>query len=180
MPVFLFENGERLSLLLILTMTIQFSYDKKQVLQALRYHFLNKRDIRLMIILVNVFALASAVLFYFKKILPLAFLVGSFLWFMLMISFWFILPGMVYRRAATFKDHFTMHFNENNFSVGNERGSRSWGWRELSNFVETPHFFHLYFDNRSFFLVPKNAFASSDEVYELRQIMKAKIGDRQS
>jgi hypothetical protein len=156
-------------------MTIQFTYDKNQVLQALRYHFLSKKEIRLMIILVNVFALASAALFYFKKILPLAFVVGSFLWFALMISFWFILPGMVYRRAATFQDHFTMHFDESSFSVGNERGSRTWPWTALSEFLETPNFFHLYFDSRSFFLVPKNAFASSDEVYQLRHLMKEKI-----
>lgn len=156
-------------------MTIQFTYDKNQVIQALRYHFLNRREIRLMIILVNVFALASAVLFYFRKILPFAFLVGSFLWFSLMITFWFILPGMVYRRAATFKDHFTMNFDETSFSVGNERGSRSWGWKELNNFIETPHFFHLYFDNRSFFLVPKDAFASPDEIYQLRHLMKDKV-----
>ena len=156
-------------------MTIQFEYNKKQVLQALRYHFLSKKEIRLMIILVNVFALVSAVLFYLKKILPFAFLAGSFLWFVLMISFWFILPGLVYRRAATFQDHFTMNFEEESFSVGNERGSRSWQWKELSDFLETPHFFHLYFDNRSFFLVPKNAFADSDEVFELRQLMKEKV-----
>ena len=156
-------------------MTIQFSYDKNQVLQALRYHFLSKREIRLMIILVNVFALLSAALFYFRKILPFAFLVGSFLWFALMISFWFILPGMVYRRAATFRDHFTMVFDENSFSVGNERGSRSWALNALSNFLETPHFFHLYFDNRSFFLVPKNALAGSDEIYQLRHLLQEKI-----
>src|SRR6476661_10036579 len=107
------------------SMKVSFTYDKKQVIQALRYHFLSKKEIRLMIILVNVFALGSAALFYFKKILPLAFIVGSFLWFSLMISFWFILPGMVYRRAATFRDHFTMKFEDDSFSVGNERGSRS-------------------------------------------------------
>lgn len=156
-------------------MTISFSYDKKQVIQALRYHFLSKREIRVMIILVNVFALASAALFYFRKILPFAFMVGSFLWFSLMISFWFILPGIVYRRATTFQDHFTMHFDESSFSVGNDRGSRSWPWNALSNFVETPYFFHLYFDNRSFFLVPKDAFANNDQVYELRHLMKEKI-----
>ncbi|HEU4472566.1 MAG TPA: YcxB family protein [Flavisolibacter sp.] len=157
-------------------MTIEFEYNKNQVLQALRYHFLSKREIRLMIILVNVFALASAVLFYFKKILPLAFLVGSLLWFGLMISFWFILPGMVYRRAATFRDHFVMSFEEGSFSVGNERGSRSWQWNAVKNYVETPHFFHLYFDNRSFFLVPKDGFSNSDEVYEMRQLLKQKLG----
>ena len=156
-------------------MTVEFSYIKSQVLQGLRYHFLGRPEIRIMIILVNVFAFASAALFYFQKITPLAFLVGSFLWFMLMISFWFILPGAVYRRAATFKDHFTMSFEEEEFSVGNERGSRSWPWTSLSKFVETPNFFHLYFDNRSFFLVPKYAFADLDAVYEMRQLLKKKV-----
>ena len=156
-------------------MTITFSYDKKQVLQALRYHFLTRPEIRIMIIIVNVFALITAVLFYFKKILPLAFLTGSLLWFFLMISFWFVLPGSVYRRAATFRDHFTMQFEEDQFSLGNERGSRSWAWNKLSKFIETPKFFHLYFDGRSFFLVPKDGFASTDEVYELRQLLKQKV-----
>ena len=128
-----------------------------------------------MIIVVNVFALMSAILFYFKTITPFAFLVGSTLWFVLMITFWFLLPGMVYRRASTFKDHFTMNFESDSFSVGNERGSRSWKWQSLKNFVESPHFFHLYFDSRSFFLVPKNGFANSDEVYEMRQLLKQKV-----
>jgi hypothetical protein len=92
-----------------------------------------------------------------------------------MISFWFILPGAVYRRASTFKDHFTMDFKEDEFSVGNERGSRSFQWKALSKFVETPNFFHLYFDSRSFFLVPKNGFADSDAVFKMRQMLKEKV-----
>ena len=157
-------------------MTISFTYNKSQVLQALRYHFFSKREIRLMIILINVFALASITLFYMKKILPVAFLVGSFLWFSLMVSFWFVLPGMVYRRAATFKDHFTMNFNEDTFSLGNERGSRSWPWKALSSFLETPNFFHLYFDARSFFLVPKSGFTSAEQIQELRAMLREKVG----
>ena len=145
------------------------------MLQALRYHFISLREIRLMIILVNVFAFVSAALFYFKKITPLAFLTGSFMWFVLMITFWFILPGVVYRRAATFKDHFTMTFEDEEFRVGNERGSRSWSWRSLSKFIESPKFFHLYFDQRSFFLVPKDGFSSYDEIHELRQLLNQKV-----
>lgn len=156
-------------------MTIQFAYDKRQVLQALRYHFLARPEIRIMIIVVNVFALLSATLFYFKKITPLAFLIGSGLWFFLMITFWFFLPSAVYRKASTFQDHFTMDFADDGFSVGNERGSRHWAWGALSKFIETPNFFHLYFDSRSFFLVPKNSLADSDEVYALRQLLKSKI-----
>jgi len=156
-------------------MTIQFSYEKQQVLQALRYHFLSRYEIRIMIILVNVFAFMSAALFYFKKVTPLAFLIGSVLWIVLMVSFWFVLPGAVYRRSATFRDHFTMDFKEDSFSLGNERGSRSWPWTSLSKYIESPHFFHLYFDSRSFFLVPKTGLHDRDEVHQLRQILKKKI-----
>jgi hypothetical protein len=68
-----------------------------------------------------------------------------------------------------------MSFGNESFSVGNERGARSWPWTALKNYVESPHFFHLYFDSQSFFLVPKSGFASSDEVYEMRQLLKAKV-----
>lgn len=161
-------------------MVVHFSYDKKQVLQALRYHFLSKKEIRIMVILVNVFALASAVLFYFQMVQPFAFLVSSFLWFALLISFWFVLPGMVYRRAATFRDHFTMKFENEGFSVGNERGSRNWQWASVKEFLETPHFFHLYFDKTSFFLVPKSSFENSDAVYNFRHLLKDKVGTGRS
>jgi len=97
------------------------------------------------------------------------------MWFFLMISFWFVMPAMVYKRAATFKDHFTMNFGEEGFSLGNERGSREWPWKALSTFMESPNFFHLYFDSRSFFLVPKNSFRDRDEIFQLRQLLKAKV-----
>lgn len=156
-------------------MTIYFGYDKKQVIQALRYHFISKPEIRIMLILVNVFAIASFSLYLFKKITPMAFLVGSFLWVVLMVSFWYILPGIVYRRAITFKHNFSMSFNDNGFSLDHERGSKTWQWTALKTFIESPHFFHLYFDSRSFLLVPKNGCKDADEVFELRQLIKSKV-----
>jgi len=156
-------------------MTIHFGYEKGQVLQALRYHFISRPEIRIMIILVNVFAFASLVLYGFHKITPWACLTGILLWMVLMISFWFILPGIVYRRAETFRHEFSMNFEQNGFSLKHERGSREWSWEALTNFVESPHFFHLYFDARSFFLVPKSGFKDKDEVFEMRQLLKQKV-----
>ena len=83
-----------------------FTYNKAKVIQALRYHFISRREIKLLMILVNVFAILSAALFFFKKISPLAFLISSFLWFVLMILFWYLLPQVIYRNASTFKDRF--------------------------------------------------------------------------
>jgi hypothetical protein len=156
-------------------MTIHFEYEKKQVLQALRYHFISRPEIKTMLIVVNVFALASLSLYALHLIKPLAFLVGSSLWLVLMISFWFILPGIVYRRAETFQHAFTMHFENEEFVLAHENGSKKWPWKALSTFIESPHFFHLYFDARSFFLVPKSGCKDKDEVFELRQLLKEKI-----
>jgi len=144
-------------------------------MQALRYHFISRPEIRTMIIVVNVFALASILLYAFHKITPFAFLVGSLLWIVLMISFWFILPMAVYRRNETFLHEFSMNFEQDGFSLRHEKGSRSWPWNALTNFLESPHFFHLYFDSRSFFLVPKTGFKDKDEVYEMRKLLKEKV-----
>jgi hypothetical protein len=156
-------------------MTIFFGYEKGKVLQALRYHFISRPEIRIMLILVNVFAIMSITLYALKKITPMAFFIGSFLWVVLMISFWFILPALVYRRATTFKHEFSMTFEEDGFQLAHERGSKTWAWTSLKNYLESPHFFHLYFDSRSFFLVPKSGCKDTDEVFELRKLIKSKV-----
>lgn len=151
-----------------------FTYNKQKVIQALRYHFITRREIKVMLILVNVFAILSAVLFFLKKISPYAFLLSSLLWFILMIVFWFLMPYMVYRRADTFKDRLRAKLSDDDFRIENERAGRSWNWSEFSTWLESPHFFHLYFNSRSFFIVPKEAF-EGDAVHEARKIFREKI-----
>ena len=156
-------------------MRLLVSYKKPQVLQALRYHFISRPEIKLMIILVNVFALIAAVLFFMKLITPLPFLMSSVLWLTMMVAFWIWLPFMIYRRSRTFKDSFYINVEPNHFVIETEKGSKTWAWREFSSMIETPGFFHLYFDNRSFFLLPKDAFSSMEDIRQARQLMREKI-----
>jgi len=156
-------------------MTIHFGYDKKQVLQALRYHFLSRPEIKILIILINVCAIAAAVLFAFKKIQGLSFLIFSLLWFSLMLVIWRILPASIYRRAATFQDNFSIRFEEEGVELSNQNGSKAWPWTAFSSYLESPYFFHLYFDARSFFLVPKDAFVDVAQLQAVRQLIKEKL-----
>lgn len=151
-----------------------FTYQKRKVLHALRFHFISRREIKVTIILVNVFALVSAVLYFTKKVTPVAFLFASGLWFVLMIAFWFVLPGIIYRKSATFRDRFRVTFDENGMELETGRGSRQWPWEQFSDMLETPEFFHLYFDSRSFFLIPKEAFAGMD-ISDVRHFLRQKI-----
>ena len=156
-------------------MTSQFfTYNKGKVIQALRYHFITRKEIKIMMILVNVFAIVSASFFFLKKISPLAFLLSSVLWFSLMIAFWYLLPIIIYKKSDTFKDKFKATLGSDEFIIENDRGSRKWQWKEFSTTMESPHFFHLYFDTRSFFIVPKDAFLG-DDVNAARKIIATKI-----
>ena len=157
-------------------MTSQFFiYNKGKVIQALRYHFISRREIKVMIILVNVFAIVAAGLFFFKKVSPMAFLVSSVLWFTMMLAFWFLLPITIFKKSITFQQRLKATFGKDEFTIENEKGSRSWLWREFTTTMESPHFFHLYFDERSFFIVPKEAFLD-EEVPLVRKLLAAKIG----
>jgi len=152
-----------------------FTYEKKKVIQGLRYHFIQRNEVRVLIVLVNVFAIFSAVLFYTKKIRPEPFLLGSIIWLVLMASFWFILPNSIYKKAATFKDSFIIHFLSEEVRLENQRGYVQWQWNKFSKFFESPHFFHLYFDSKSFFLVPKEGMGEEFK-HELRGLLNSKIG----
>lgn len=157
---------------------LSFNYSKNKVIQALRYHFLSRKEIRILIIVVNAFAVLSAILFYFKKILPLAFLSSSFLWFFLMLTIWFVLPFTVYSRNKTFRATFTIRFLADSLLLETSGTEKSWDYRSFTYFLETAHFFHLYLNEKSFFLVPKDACRDSDETHQLRLLLREKIGHR--
>lgn len=159
-------------------MNISFRYDRKKVIQALRYHFISKREIRILIILVNVFAVFAAAMFFWKKIAPVAFLLSSLLWFCLMLALWFILPLAIYSRAKTFKDSFNLTFRDTYMHIENPNGSKDWNYKSFKYFLETPNFFHLYIDEQSFFLIPKEAFSDNDQVHEARLLLKNHISKK--
>jgi hypothetical protein len=156
-------------------MTVQFGYNKKQVLDGLRSHFFSRPEIRAMIIVINAFAILSAILFYFKKIQALPFLIFSVLWFLLWISVRRLLPLSIYKKSNTFRDTFTVSLEERGVVLETRKGSQLWAWDDFSNFKETIYFFHLYFDGRSFFMIPKDSFKDITEIQTARQLLKEKI-----
>ena len=156
-------------------MQLTFSYDKKKTLQALRYHFISRLEIKVMMILVNIFAIVAAILFYTHKIRPEPFLLGTIIWLIMMLGVWFVLPFSIYNKATTFKETFTILFSEREVKLNSHTGYVQWPWNTFIKFFESPHFFHLYFDNKSFFLVPKDNM-TDDFRHELRVLLLQKIG----
>jgi len=156
-------------------MTIQFGYNKKQVLDGLRGHFFARPEIKILVILINVFAILSAVLFALKRIQPLPFLIFSVLWFFLWISIRRLLPLSIYKKSATFQDTFILNLEDQGILLETKKGQQLWEWSDFSGFKETAYFFHVYFDARSFFLIPKDSFKDITEIQAARKLLKERI-----
>ena len=139
-------------------MHFTFSYNKKKVLQALRYHFIAQKEIRFLFIIIILFDLVSAIFYFSGKIRPEPFLIGAVIWFFFILSFWILMPYAVYKRSVTFREAFTIYFQPGYIALENNKGRVEWEWKRFSNYFESPYFFHLYFSAKSFFLVPKDAF----------------------
>ena len=71
-----------------------------------------------------------------------------------------------------------MSFGDYRVRLENERGYTDWNWEKFTTFIESPHFIHLYFDSKSFFLVPKAAVDKEGSLVELRKILTEKIKKR--
>jgi hypothetical protein len=158
-------------------MHFTFSYNKKKVMQALRYHFIAQKEIRILFIVIIVFDLVSGSLYFAGKIRPDPFLLGAFIWFFFLISFWFLMPGIVYRRSVTFKQQFTIYFQPAYVAVENTNGRVDWEWKRFINYFESPNFFHLYFSAKSFFLVPKDEL-NADEQLQLRSLISDQVAKK--
>ena len=156
-------------------MTIHFGYNKKQVLDGLRGHFFGRPEIRIMVIMINVFAILSAILFALKKIQALPFLIFSVLWFCLWISVRRLLPLSIYKKSATFRDTFTLTLEDRGLLLETKKGSQLWEWNDFSAFKETLYFFHVYFNARAFFLIPKDSFKDITEIQAARKMLKERI-----
>ena len=152
-------------------MQYSISYIKKEVLQALRYHFIKQSEIKSLMIIVNLYAIVTAILLFMKKIRPEPFLLGSVLWLVLMFFFWYVLPNLFYKKTTLFKEDWKFSFNDKEAFLISTLGEASWGWDSVTHYFESPLFFHFYFGPKSFFIIPKSTIKVEDQHF-IRGILK--------
>ena len=154
-------------------MSYLVQYQKVQVLQALRYHFIKQSEIKTLMIVVNVYAIATGVLLFLKKIRPELFLLGSILWIVLLLLFWYAMPAIFYRKAELFKQNWQFSFDQEQANLYSTIGSAQWNWNEMTHYFESSYFFHFYFGPKTFFLIPKENIPIEAQ-QEIRRLIKNK------
>lgn len=142
---------------------LQFTYNREEVINALRFHFLRRGEIKVFRNTLIILLIAAIAGYLFRVVNFNALLGICVMMIIIGWAFWYLLPVSTYNKAATFKDNIRLRYNEEGLAISTgTTGERSLSWRNFSQIVETRSFFFLYRDKRSFFLIPTSAFASED------------------
>ncbi|PUZ27804.1 YcxB-like protein [Chitinophaga costaii] len=157
-------------------MHLEFSYKKNEVLNALRYHFLHRGEVKVFQITLLIFLLftITGYLFHVVNRNALACITGMTL--LIAWSFWYLLPVSTYNKAATFQDNIRLQVNEEGMTITTgQGGDRLLGWQRFSQVVETQKFIYLYRDKKSFFLIPLSAFQNTEARSDFMQLLQRRF-----
>lgn len=158
-------------------MHVEFSYNKEDVLNALRYHFSRRGEIKVFRNTLCILLLAALAGFFFRVVTPNA-LIGIIAMVALIVwAFWYVLPLSTYNKAATFKDEIRLKYSEEGLLISTRASDhqRQLSWNNFTQLVETRKFFFLYRDKKSFLLIPTSAFENEDERNTFSRLVKGKI-----
>ncbi len=156
---------------------LQFTYKKEEVINALRFHFLRRGEIKVFRNTLIILLLATVIGYVFRMVNFNAMLGIVLMMLILGWAFWYLLPVSTYNKAATFRDNIRLRYNDEGMAIVTGHGERSISWRNFSQIVETQSFFFLYRDKRSFFLIPISAFENQEAHHQFRALMQRTFSD---
>lgn len=155
---------------------IIFSYNKTEVINALRFHFLSRRETMILKVLCAVLFIFS-LWGYWTSIVSYGLLVAVFIVIVLLTAiFWFVLPSSIYKKAKTFQEpSIKLQYNSEGMAIGTHAGARHLPWQSFHRVIETSDFFYLYRNTNSFFLIPVDAFSDESKRKSFSYILRDHI-----
>ena len=80
-----------------------------------------------------------------------------------------------WKQTASLHDPIALEVTESEMSFAMANASAQMNWRAFIRCIETPHLFLLYQSPQLFNLVPKRAFANTEQLEEFRSLLKIGI-----
>lgn len=158
-------------------MHLEFSYNKEEVLNALRYHFMQRGEIKVFRNTLFILLVAALVGCAFKLV-TVSTLIGIAAMVLLIgLVFWYLLPMSIYNKAATFKDDIRLNYSEDGIMISTRTSEhqRQISWTNFTQIVEAKNFFFLYRDKKTFFLIPTSAFKTKAAQQEFGRLARNMI-----
>ena len=159
------------------TIHLSFRYSELDFVRAMRAHFASRLRLKLDLAI----AIAAALLgIYVWQSLNLPWygipLLGlSVLFVLLLIAAFSLIPGLIFRREAKFRDEYSLTFSSDGIHFRTNHIDSQLQWGMYSRALVDTHSFILYYGSRSFTAIPKRVFENAEQQASFERLISQKI-----
>lgn len=159
------------------TIHLSFRYSELDFVRAMRAHFASRLRLKLDLAI----AIAAALLgIYVWQSLNLPWygipLLGlSVLFVLLLIAAFSLIPGLIFRREAKFRDEYSLTFSSDGIHFRTNHIDSQLQWGMYSRALVDTHSFILYYGSRSFTAIPKRVFKNAEQQASFERLISQKI-----
>jgi len=156
---------------------LTFRYSEQDIVRAMRAHIASR--LRLKVDIVVVLALALFGAYSWRSLDSPVYgmvLVGvSAVFFLVLIAAFGVLPVVVFRREAKFRDEYSLTFSAEGIHFRTVHIDSQLQWSMYNRALVDAHSFVLYYGVRSFTVIPKRVFATGDQQAAFERLIEMKI-----
>jgi hypothetical protein len=156
---------------------LSFLYFQQDIVRAMRAHYASRLRLKLDISVAVAAAVLGAYLwqsssapYYGMALVGLAVI----LVFILVVAFG-VIPGLVFRREAKFRDEYSLTFSSEGIHFHTVHIDSQLEWSLYTRALIDIHSIVLYYGSRSFTVIPKRVFESSEQQAAFERLISQKI-----
>jgi len=152
---------------------LMFRYSEQDFVRAMRAHLSSRLRIPLDVVMTSLLLAVGLYLWPSWYGVTLLSIAGSFI--ALLIALFFIVPHLIFRHEAKFRDEYELTFAEAGIHFLTVHIDSQLQWSIYSRALIDPHSYILYYGARSFTVIPKRVFQNAEDLIEFEQLLQEKI-----
>src|SRR5712664_40035 len=159
------------------TIHLTFRYSEQDIVRAMRAHVASRLRLKFDIVLVLAMALFGA---YSWRSLDsprygMALVGVSAVFALMLIAAFGVVPALVFRREAKFRDEYSLTFSPEGIHFRTVHINSQLQWSMYSRALVDAHSFVLYYGSRSFTVIPKRVFETTEQQAAFERLIEMKI-----
>lgn len=159
------------------TVSLLFRYSEQDFVRAMRAHYASRLRLRLDIAVTVLMAVIGVYLWRSPESrwygMALVGISGTLA--LMLITAFGIIPYVVFRREAKFRDEYALTFSPDGIHFRTAHIDSQLQWGMYSRALVDSHSFVLYYGARSFTVIPKRVFQSSEQQRTFEQLLAQKV-----
>jgi hypothetical protein len=154
-----------------------FRYSEQDIVRAMRAHIASRLRLKVDIVVVLALALFGAYSWRSldSPVYAMVLLGVSALFFLVPIAAFGVVPAVIFRREAKFRDEYSLTFSAEGIHFRTVHIDSNLQWSMYNRALVDAHSFVLYYGARSFTVIPKRVFESAEQQAAFERLIALKI-----